>query len=499
MRTWLIAGVAAIVSGLGGMAVVGFAANGDEGGGTGHASAHPFPPPWHGGPWRAGHRQPPPAACTQGAGDVGETYYPGVGNTGYDVAHYDLDLEYDPATRLLDGEATIAASATQKLCRFNLDLRKLDVEGVTVDGQRASFTRDGRELIITPRRPLDAGAGFTVVVDYSGEPGPAPVDPDGFIDGWNYTSEGSYTSTPPQGADTWYPCNNTTLDKATFTFTVTVPEDLEVMSNGQLIDNWVDKRRGTSTWIWDETEPMASYLATVNIGEFTILKSRTASGVPVISGIQPDQLDDTSRAQLDGIGDIIDYFGSLFGPYPFSSVGAIVDVTNAGYQMETQTRPEFTSARGLSALAHELAHQWFGDDVAVRRMRDVWLSEGFATFAAWLWTEHTGGATAQSRFDTNYARDAASSFWTNTVFDPGVANQYQNATVYTRGAMTLQALRNKIGDDAFFRTLKAYQATFGGSTASTDDFISMAERESGQNLDAFFNVWLYQPGKPASW
>jgi aminopeptidase N len=474
MKTWLIAGTAAVVSGLGGMAIAGFAANGDD----------------HGGP--KGHSNAP---CVQGAGDVGETYYPGVGNTGYDVAHYDLDLKYDPATRFLDGEATITAAATERLCRFNLDLRKLDVRSVIVDGHRADFTRDGRELIVTPRRPLEAGDGFTVVVDYSGEPGPAPVDPDGFIDGWNYTSEGSYTSTPPQGADTWYPCNNTTLDKATFTFTVTVPKDLEVMSNGQLIDSRVDKRRGTSTWVWDETEPMATYLATVNIGEFTILKSTTKSGVPVISGIQPDQLNDTSRAQLDGIGDIIDYFGTLFGPYPFSSVGAIVDVTDAGYQMETQTRPEFTSARGLSALAHE----WFGDDVAVRRMRDVWLSEGFATFAAWLWTEHTGGATAQSRFDTNYARDASTPFWTNTVFDPGVTNQYQNQTVYQRGAMTLQALRGKIGDDAFFRTLKAYQATFGGGTASTDDFIAIAERESGQNLDAFFNVWLYQPGKPASW
>jgi aminopeptidase N len=484
MKTWLIAGAAAVVSGFGGMAVAAFAANGDAGAGG------------HGGP-KGGHI--PPAPCVQGAGDVGETYYPGVGNTGYDVAHYDLDLKYDPATRRLDGEATITASATQRLCRLNLDLRKLDVSSVIVDGHRADFTRDGRELIITPRRPLEAGAGFTVVVDYAGEPGPAPVDPDGFIDGWNYTSEGSYTATPPQGADTWYPCNNTTLDKATFTFTVTVPKDLEVMSNGQLIDSRIDERRGTSTWVWNETEPMATYLATVNIGDFTIQRSTTASGVPVINGIQPDQLTPTSQAQLDGIGDIIDYFGTLFGPYPFSSVGAIVDVTDAGYQMETQTRPEFTSARGLSALAHELAHQWFGDDVAVRRMRDVWLSEGFATFAAWLWTEHTGGATAQSRFDTSYARGASDSFWTNTVFDPGVTNQYQNATVYTRGAMTLQALRTKIGDDAFFRTLKAYQATFGGGTASTDDFISIAERESGQSLDAFFNVWLYQPGKPTSW
>jgi aminopeptidase N len=439
----------------------------------------------------------PPTACVNGAADLGDTYSPGIGNGGYDVSHYDLKLGYNPTTHVLNGVATITAAATQNLCRFNLDLRKLDVDSVKVDGAPATFTRDGRELIITPATPLVASHGFTVEVVYHGEPGPAPVDPDGFIDGWNYTENGSYTSTPPQGADTWYPCNNNTNDKATFTFNVTVPADRQVMSNGQLIANTVDEAAGTSTWVWEETEPMATYLATVNIGKFTILRDTTASGVPVINGVRPDQLTDTARQRLNNIGPIIDFFGTKFGPYPFSSVGAIVDVTNAGYQMETQTRPEFTSANGLSALAHELAHQWFGDHVAVRRMRDVWLSEGFATFANWLWQENTGGNTAQASFNTQYARAANTTFWNNTVFDPGVQNQYQSATVYTRGGMTLQALRAKIGDEKFFQTLKDYVATFGGGTASTDDFIAIAQRDSGQDLRDFFKQWLYTPGKPS--
>ena len=129
---------------------------------------------------------------------------------------------------------------------------------------------------------------------------------------------------------------------------MTVPADRQVMSNGQLISNTVDEAAGTSTWVWEETEPMATYLATVNIGKFTILRDTTASGVPIINGVRPDQLTDTARTRLAGIGHIIDFFGTKFGKYPFSSVGAIVDVTNAGYQMETQTRPEFTSANGLS-------------------------------------------------------------------------------------------------------------------------------------------------------
>jgi aminopeptidase N len=480
VRTWLIAGLAALIAGAGGMAITGFAANGRE-------------------PAVGGKHKPAPVRCVDGASEVGDTYYPGIGNGGYDVAHYDLDLAYDPASRLLDGVATISASATQSLCRFNLDLRGLSVSSVRVDHARADFRRDGRELIITPRRPLPAGEGFTVEVRYSGEPGPAPTDPSGFLDGWNYTDDGSYTSTPPQGADTWYPNNNTTGDKATFRFEVTVPDDIQAVANGQLISHKVDRGRGTSTWVWDETEQMATYLATLSTGKFTILRDETASGIPIINAVQPDQLTPESRADLDTIGPILDYFGGLFGPYPFSSTGAIVDVTDAGYQMETQTRPEFTSARGLRALAHELAHQWFGDDIAVRRMRDVWLSEGFATYSDWLWDEHNGETTAQQRFDTSYARDAGASFWQNTVFDPGVENQYQSQTVYTRGAMTLHALRRKIGDDAFFRTLKAYVKTFSGSVASTQDFISIAERESGSRLDRFFDVWLYQEGKPADW
>src|SRR3954447_18659919 len=445
---------------------------------------------------RAKAAQAPPAKCVNGKPDLGDTWYPGIGNGGYDVAHYDLNLKYDWISHHLDGKATITAAAKENLCRFDLDLRGMTVTSVKVNGAAADYTRDGRELIITPSAPLPAAGTFTTEVLYSGEPGPAPRDPDNFIDGWNYTENGSYTSTPPQGADTWYPCNNSTLDKATFTFNVTVPADRQVMSNGQLISNTVNG--DWSTWVWEETEPMATYLATVNIGKFTILRDTTASGIPIINGVRPDQLTDLARTRLAGIGNIIDFFGTKFGKYPFSSVGAIVDVTNAGYQMETQTRPEFTSANGLSALAHELAHQWFGDHVAVRRMRDVWLSEGFATFANWLWVENTGGTTAQAAFNTQWARAANTTFWNNTVLDPGVTNQYQSATVYQRGGMTLQALRKKIGDPAFFQTLKDYVATFGGGVASTQDFISIAQRDSGQDLRDFFKVWLYTPGKPSA-
>ena len=233
----------------------------------------------------------PPGPCLQGAGDLGDTYYAGIGNGGYDVSHYDLNLKYNPDTKWLDGKATITAATTQHLCRFNLDLRGLTVSSVKVDGVSASFVRDGRELIITPPTPLLPSTGFVVEVLYAGEPGPAPRDPDGFLDGWNYTEYGAYTSTPPQGADTWYPNNNTTNDKAAFTFTVTVPADRQVMSNGILVSNTINEAAGTSTWVWDAPDPMATYLATLQIGKYTIQRYTTPGGLPIINGIRPGPAD----------------------------------------------------------------------------------------------------------------------------------------------------------------------------------------------------------------
>lgn len=478
MKTWLIVGVVAVVLGFGGMSIVSFVVS-DDG---------------YGGPKGYGN-----VLCVQGVGDVGEMYYLGVGNIGYDVVYYDFDLKYDLVKRFFDGEVMIIVVVMECLCCFNFDLCKLDVKSVIVDGYWVDFMCDGCELIVMLRWLLEVGVGFMVVVDYFGEFGPVLVDFDGFIDGWNYMSEGSYMLMLLQGVDMWYLCNNTTFDKVTFTFMVMVLKDFEVMLNGQLVDSWIDKWCGMLMWVWDEIELMVIYLVMVNIGEFMIFKSTMKFGVLVISGIQFDQLNLMLQAQLDGIGDIIDYFGMLFGLYLFLLVGVIVDVIDVGYQMEMQMWFEFISACGLSVFVYEFVHQWFGDDVVVRWMCDVWFSEGFVMFAVWLWIEHIGGVIAQLCFDSSYAWFVMDAFWMNMVFDLGAMNQYQNVMVYTCGAMTLQVLCNKIGDDVFFCTLKVYQVTFGGGMVLIDDFILIVECESVMNFDAFFNVWFYQLGKFMSW
>ena len=329
-------------------------------------------------------------ALPAGAGDLGDTYYAGIGNGGYDVSHYDLNLKYNPDTKWLDGKATITAATTQHLCRFNLDLRGLTVSSVKVDGWARVHARRAR----ADHHAADAVAALDRVRGRGpvrGEPGPAPRDPDGFLDGWNYTEYGAYTSTPPQGADTWYPNNNTTNDKAAFTFTVTVPADRQVMSNGI----WSATRStrppapppgcGTRPTRWRPTSPRCK------IGKYTIQRDTTAAASR--SSTASGRTSSPPTAQHAAGHDRRDH-----GLLRRRSSARTRSWRRRDRRRDQRRLPDGDSRRGRSspartgcrALAHELAHQWFGDSVAVRRVRDVWLSEGFATFAAWMWTEHDG-------------------------------------------------------------------------------------------------------------
>ncbi|MGW5672061.1 M1 family metallopeptidase [Micromonospora sp. NPDC003776] len=432
-----------------------------------------------------------------GAASVGDPYFPDQGNGGYDVQHYDLTFSYDPASRFLDATATITAVATQDLDRFNLDFRGPDISSLTVDGHAHEFTREGQELIVTPRPKLKAGKTFTVVVKYAGVPGPI-TDPDGSIEGWVPTDDGAFVAGEPQGAPAWLPTNDHPTDKATFRFTAKVPAGLTAVGNGQLLSQ--QTRDGWTTFVWDSTEPMASYLATVTIGTFTVTESVTSSGIPVYVAVDP-RLVTGSAAAVAQIPKMIDFFAATFGPYPFASTGAIIDrAPDVGYALETQTKPIFSSAPSVSTMAHELAHQWYGDSVSPQRWSDIWLNEGFATYAQWMYTEHNGGATVNQTFNngSNYGRAASSSFWQIVLADPGPEDMFSSIP-YNRGAMTLHALRGKVGDDAFFRILRQWAASHRYGHAGTADFIALAERESGQKLAAFFDVWLFQKGKPTTW
>jgi aminopeptidase N len=440
-----------------------------------------------------------PAGAADGFGPgspgLGDPFFPLAGNGGYDVAHYGLRLGYDPATRHLDGTATIGATATQNLSRFDLDLRGFRVAWVSVDGRAASFTRRGQELVVTPAAGLPAGRRFTVVVRYAGRPA-VVTDPDGSIEGWVPTSDGAFVVDEPQGSPGWYPVNDNPQDKATYTFRVTVPRGLTVMANGVLVSRTSTGAR--TTFVWREGLPMAPYLATSTLGRFDLTRYRLPDGLPVYVAVDPTL---PATPVLRKLPAIVRFYSSIYGPYPFDAVGAVVDdAKKVGYSLETQTKPMFDRPPDEATLAHELSHMWYGDSVTLRRWPDIWLHEGFATWSEWIWSEHRGRRSAHQIFRSLYKTPANDTgFWTPPPARPGSAANLFDGTVYDRGAMTLQALREKLGDAVFFRILRDWAATHRYGNVTTAQFVALAERDSGRDLGRFFRVWLDRPEKPTSW
>lgn len=439
------------------------------------------------------------------AGDdgAGDPYFPQAGNGGIDVEHYDLDLTYLPPADdaalagRLEGTATLTVRATEDLDRFNLDLRGLSASSVMVDGRRARYGQDGHELTITPRPKLKTGTQAEVVVDYAGTT-TRPVDVGGALYGWVTTADGAIVVNEPDGAPTWYPANDHPTDKASYTFAITVPEGLTAAANGLL--EGTETRDGWTTWRWDAPDQMASYLATATIGDFTVRRSTTTTGVPVIDFLDEDLSPgdrELSLASLALTDEMMTFFEDVYGEYPFVSYGAVVDDDSVGYALEAQTRSVFSRAAAEPTAAHELAHSWVGNAVSPASWRDIWLNEGWATYSEWLWTEHRGGTTAQARFDAVMAVPEGS-FWELPIADPGAVDMFAGA-VYDRGAATLHALRGTIGDEAFFALARAWVARYDDSAATTADFEALAEQVSGQELGELFDVWLRSPQKPTDW
>jgi aminopeptidase N len=442
---------------------------------------------------------PPPAGPRQfkaGAAGVGDDYFPRYGNAGYDVTRYTVKIRYDPARDHLTGTTTVQATATTDLASFNLDLAGLTVRKVTVDGAPARHDRTGDELVVTPAAGLPSGNGFTAEIDYEGEPVPLRNEALG-EGGFRATSDGAVALGQPESASTWFPVNDHPSDKALYDFEITVPEGLTAVSNGVPVGR--STRAGWTTWKWAERSPMASYLSTVAIGEFRVTRGEH-KGRPVFSAVTTKLPKGAADDSIARTVEVADYLEGVFGPYPFDAYGGVVvSEPGIGYALETQSRPVyaasfFTAGENTGVVAHELAHQWFGNSVSLTRWRDIWLNEGLATYAEWLWEEHRGGRTAQQSFDAEYL-GASERLWRVPPGKPGAENLFGDS-VYQRGAMTVHALRTTIGDRAFFDLLRAWAADRRDGNATTADFVALAERVAGRQLDALFDAWLHGTQRP---
>lgn len=432
-----------------------------------------------------------------GSAGVGDPYFPGLGNGGYDAQHYTLDLDVTLATNTINGTVTMAAQATQALSQFNLDFAGFTISELLVNGETAEYQREGRELMIQPDDAIAEGQTFEVAVTYSGVPG-RDLQLTGlpFAGGWNLYDGGVYVASEPDGASLWYPVNDHPSDKATYTFIITVPEPFVVAANGILQE--VYPVGDETTYIWQADQPMASYLVTLNITQFQRQDDAVVDGV-LIRNYFPVSVYEDAVEVFAETPEMMRFFNGLFGSYPFDVYGAVIADTRLPFALETQTLSLFGRdivQDGLGpqvTIAHELAHSWFGNHVSPATWRDIWLNEGFATYASILWLAETQGTATADRVMNNWYNAIRTS--QIIIGDPGARNLFSGA-VYFRGAWTLRALHERVGDETFFEILRTYQERFAYQSAEIADFIAVAEDVSREDLASFFDSWLYQPQVP---
>nr|WP_042181494.1 M1 family metallopeptidase [Kibdelosporangium sp. MJ126-NF4]CEL13143.1 putative metallopeptidase [Kibdelosporangium sp. MJ126-NF4]CTQ98831.1 putative metallopeptidase [Kibdelosporangium sp. MJ126-NF4] len=434
-----------------------------------------------------------------GSPGLGDPIYKWAGNGGYTVDHYDIDLLYHPTTDKLSGLTTIQAVTTQDLSQFNLDFA-LDVTSVQVGGEPATFGQhpeNKTELVVTPKRPVPAHQPMEVEVEYEGTPSQVRLDN---VQVWYHTATGAIVTGQPRNCRAWYPCNDHPSDKATYTVSASVPNGNTVVSNGILAER-TQPVPGWTAWRWRADEPMVSYLAFIALGKFQFEAGTTAQGLPYYNAFDPalGDLLPTAKAAIQRTPEVTDFLATKFGPYPFGSTGGVA--TNAWpAAIEHQTRPVYGNQfwddpDPTWVVAHEAAHQWFGDSVAMQNWSNMWLNEGFATYGEWLWSEHQGKATAAQLADGFYAKyPEQDPFW-KLVLWPGT--RLFDTPVYERGAMTLHALRTEVGDAVFFRILQSYHAKHRDGHATTEQFVQHASQVAGRPLDTLFKTWLGTPAKPS--
>ncbi|WP_029108377.1 M1 family metallopeptidase [Mycobacterium sp. URHD0025] len=426
-----------------------------------------------------------------------DPYLPRNGNFGYRVSRYELELEYKVAINRLAGTATITAVTLAALRSFTLDLSDaLAVSRVSVNGRRpAQYRCSGGKLSITLASALPSGAAMTVVVRYNGTP--RPIETYWGEVGFEELSDGALVAGQPNGAASWFPCDDHPSSKASYRIQISTDNPYYALANGELISR--KARAGHTVWTYEQAEPTSSYLITLQIGQYE--RQRLTKAPVPMHAVLPARLRREFDHDFEHQQQMMKLFIKLFGPYPLAS-GYTVVVTDDDLEipLEAQGISIFGANhcdghRGAERLiAHELAHQWFGNSVTARRWRDIWLHEGFACYAEWLWSEHSGGHTAAEWAEHYYERlrDKPQDL---LLSDPGPEDMFDDR-VYKRGALTLHALRTLIGDRNFFALLRDWTARHRHSTAFTDDFTGLAAGYTEEPLQPLWQAWLYSKELP---
>ncbi|GAA1477180.1 M1 family metallopeptidase [Nocardioides aestuarii] len=448
-------------------------------------------------------RTPDPAddpAYDPGLSDpVEDRVYPRVGDPGIDALHYDLELTWDPDARDLDATEALTFRATQDADLVRLDLSpELTVGQPRIDGEPVEFDRRGKDLVL--RTDVVADERYTLTLDYVGTPAPvrAPTTrADVPALGWTTTGDGSvWTMQEPFGAYTWYAVNDQPSDKALYDVTLSVPDPMVGVSNGELVSR--NSEGGTTTTEWRLAEPAASYLMTVAFGDYATDEVTSASGIPIslwlpkpIAGQRMDQL------RRDAV-DAVDWTEDLLGDYPFDTLGFLYVDSTSG--METQTMitlgtTDYTFS--MPVLVHEVVHQWWGDQVTPRDWRDVWMNEGMTMYLQAMWESENGGLALDERMDQWAAGGQALRDETGppAAYD---AAKFAEPNVYYLPAVMWHDVRGEIGDRTFFRLMKEWPASRDNGNADYDEIVAWWSDESGTDLAPLFRAHLLGRTQPAA-
>lgn len=425
---------------------------------------------------------------------IADAYVPQSGDATIRVGHYDLALDYKLSTNRLSATSVLRGTAVTATKAISLDLIGLRATKVRVAGDAAaSFRQSDRKLRVALSSPLAPGDEFELTIGYGGAPRPRRTRW-GMI-GWEELEDGLLVASQPTGAPSWFPCNDLPSDKATYRITFVTDPGYLVASAGSVTRS---THRGRTKWEFVNDAPTPPYLVTVQMGRYTE-ETRHLGGVPGRL-FYPARLAARVHADLADLGAMMETFEAAFGPYPLPDYQVVVTPDDLEIPLEAQGMGIFGANHldGAGSLvrlvAHELAHQWFGNSVGLAQWRDIWLNEGFACYAEWIWSEASGGPTTHAKALAHHRRLAASPSELR-LGDPGPDDMFDDR-VYKRGALTLHALRLTIGDAAFFELLQRWTREYRGRTATTADFLWLAEQVSDLPLTALFRSWLEDPRLP---
>lgn len=430
-----------------------------------------------------------------GTGTGTDPYVPRHGDASFDVLHYDLRLGYKVEGNRLRGEAILTCRPLAEADALRLDLHGLHPQKVLVDGrpQRFSHLR-GR---LTVKHPLTPGQDLSVRIAYAGTPRPvrsAGLD----AAGWEELEDGVIVAAQPHGAPSWFPCNDRPDNKATFSIALSVPPGYTVAASGEPQGT---RRSGNAvTWSFEQEVPMATYLATVQIGRY---REHEHAGAPVpVRTLAPARI---PAAELEpGFGRqpaMLGFFAGLFGEYPFASYTAVITQDELEIPLESQGLSTFgsnlvdTDWESMRLIAHELSHQWFGNSVTLARWQDIWLHEGFACYCEWLWAEESGVSTVQAEAERHHELLARLPQDDLLLADPGPALMFDDR-VYKRGALAVHALRLHLGDAAFFAGVADWLRGHRGGSVTTEAFLEHMGRGAGEDLRGVLGPWLFETALP---